>query len=224
MPGIFRLLPFAIVLTLVLSLPSSGVDTASLTIPRLSIDHDEDGDGLPDLEDILEGARKDAANKPAYRDAYYRGGYPPDNEGVCTDVIWRAFGNAGYDLKKMVDEDIRRNVRAYPRVGGHPDPNIDFRRVANLTSFFQRKAGVLTTRLTPNDPRNLGAWQGGDIVAFGRPLYHIGIVSDIRRPDGVPYMIHNASPYTREEDAILSWHKNISKIAGHYRWPKSLCD
>lgn len=31
------------------------------------------------------------------------GGYPPDNIGVCIDVVWRAFANAGYSLKDMVD-------------------------------------------------------------------------------------------------------------------------
>ena len=36
---------------------------------------------------------------------------PPDTEGVCTDVIWRAFKNAGYSLKDMVDEDIKNNFR-----------------------------------------------------------------------------------------------------------------
>lgn len=53
---------------------------------------------MQDWEDILEGARQDVRNRPVYRNAYYRGGYPPDNEGVCTDVIWRAFKNAGYDI------------------------------------------------------------------------------------------------------------------------------
>lgn len=190
-------------------------------IPRLEIDYDQDGDGIKDLDDILEGARKDAENKPNYRSAYYSGGYPPDNEGVCTDVIWRAFKNAGYNLKDMVDKDIRKNMGAYPRVGTRPDPNIDFRRVPNLESFFKRNAAVLTTELISNDVENLKDWQGGDIVVFGKPLDHIGIVSDIRREDGIPYMVHNAGPYTKEEDAILYWHENISDISGHYRWPKT---
>lgn len=191
-----------------------------LIIPRIVIDHDEDGDGIKDLEDILLGARKDLANKPTYRSVYYAGGYPPDNEGVCTDVIWRAFKNAGYNLKDLVDEDIKNNTSLYPRVEGRPDPNIDFRRVPNLFVFFERHATVLTKELIPYDVENLTQWQPGDIVIFGKPVDHIGIVSDIRRKDGVPYMIHNSGPYTKEEGAILYWHENVSKIIGHYRWPK----
>lgn len=199
---------------------NEGRRVPGYNIPKLEIDHDQDNDGINDLDDILEGARKDAENKPQYRSAYYSGGYPPGDEGVCTDVIWRAFRNAGYNLKDMVDKDIEKNMRAYPRVETRQDPNIDFRRVPNLVSFFKRNAQVLTTELIPHDVQNLGKWQGGDIVVFGRPLEHIGIVSDIRRKDGVPYMVHNAGPYTREEDAILYWHEKHSRIIGHYRWPK----
>lgn len=194
----------------------------NLQIPKVVIDHDQDGDGLQDWEDILEGARQDVRNRPVYRSAYYRGGYPPDDEGVCTDVIWRAFKNAGYDLKKLVDEDIKNNVNSYPRVEGKPDPNIDFRRVPNLKTFFDRKATVLTIEIIPNNPENLKQWQAGDIVIFGKPIDHIGIISDIRRRDGVPYLIHNGGPYTKEEDMLIDWAQNISPIIGHYRWPKKV--
>ena len=51
---------------------------------------DCDNDGIDDYTDILQGAKIEAENKPTYKSAYYAGGYPPDNEGVCTDVIWRA--------------------------------------------------------------------------------------------------------------------------------------
>ena len=71
-------------------------------IPRVVSSSDKDGDGLNDTDDILEGARKDAENKPIYTDGYHNGGYPPDDEGVCTDVIWRAFKNAGYILILMI--------------------------------------------------------------------------------------------------------------------------
>ena len=63
---------------------------------------DEDGDGIDDYTDILEGAKIEAERKPRYNSDYYVGGYPPDEEGVCTDVIWRSLKNAGYSLKEMV--------------------------------------------------------------------------------------------------------------------------
>jgi uncharacterized protein YijF (DUF1287 family) len=200
-------------------LANKGIAESQLDIPRIRSEYDHDGDGLCDADDILEGARKDAANRPRYIDAYYRGGYPPDDEGVCTDVIWRAFLNTGYDLKSMVDHDIRENLKEYPRVD-RPDPNIDFRRVLNLLPFFLRHAQELAPEAIPWNIENLKQWQGGDIVIFGPPYNHIAIISDLRRADGVPLIIHNAGPYTKEEDALLYWHKNISPIVGHFRWGK----
>ncbi len=149
-----------------------------------------------------------------------RGGYPPDDEGVCTDVIWRALKNAGFLLKDMVDEDIRKNIDLYPRVQGHPDPNIDFRRIKNLRVFFDRFATILTTEITPLDVENLKEWQAGDIVVFDDPMEHIAIISEKRNKDGVPYIIHNCGPYTQENDMLIFWHENYSPIIAHYRFPK----
>ena len=122
---------------------------------------DCDNDGIDDYTDILQGAKIEAENKPTYKSAYYSGGYPPDNEGVCTDVIWRALKNAGYSLKDMVDEDIKNNIDKYPRVDGKPDSNIDFRRVPNLKVYFERNQINLTTDLS-----KIEEWQPGDIVAL----------------------------------------------------------
>lgn len=199
--------------------PSQSESSEKLDIPRLIINSDEDGDGITDLDDILEGARKDMENKPKYRSAYYSGGYPPDDEGVCTDVIWRALKNAGFDLKSMIDKDIRDHTELYPRVEGKPDPNIDFRRVKNLIPFFKRFATELTNEIIPNDVDNLAQWQAGDIVIFGPPLDHIAIVSDNRNDEGVPLIIHNSGPYTMETDSIQDW---PSSLVYHFRFPKDL--
>ncbi|MEL1136691.1 DUF1287 domain-containing protein [Desulfitobacterium sp. THU1] len=188
-----------------------------LMVPTVDCPLDKDGDGISDTKDIVAGARDETERKPRYRDNYYEGGYPPENEGVCTDVIWRAFKHAGYDLKKMVDEDIRHNISLYPRVDGEREPNIDFRRVQNLRVYFQRYGQELTIEVFPGDIENLTQWQAGDIVTFAEPYEHIAIISDRRRPDGVPYLLHNGGPVASEEDRLLSWK---SPITGHYRFPK----
>ena len=55
-------------------------------------------------------------------------------------------------------------------------------------------------------------WQGGDIVIFQN---HIGIVSDRRNEDGIPYVIHHNDPWqTRYEQDILESREDIE---GHYR-------
>lgn len=188
----------------------------SLSIERVFSGCDKDKDGLDDLADLVEGGRAEVERQPRYASAYYRGGYPPEEEGVCTDVIWRAFKDAGYDLKEMIDEDIRINMDKYPRVNGKPDPNIDFRRVPNQVSFFRNHSQTLTTEIIPGNEENLALWQGGDIVVYGAPLWHIGIVSDRRRADGVPLLIHNGGPYPSESDILLSW---PSPLVYHFRFP-----
>lgn len=170
---------------------------------------DYDNDGIDDYTDILQGAKIEAENKPKYKSVYYSGGYPPDTEGVCTDVIWRALKNAGYTLKDMVDKDIKENTDKYPRVAGKPDPNIDFRRVPNLKVYFERNHIVLTTDLS-----EIEQWQPGDIVVFGSK--HIGIISDKRNEKGIPYLIHNGGQPIREEDFLETYDK-YEPISGHYR-------
>lgn len=172
-------------------------------------DNDYNNNGVDDYTDILLGAKKDAENKPKYKSAYYAGGYPPENEGVCTDLVWRALDNAGYSLKDLVSEDIKNNLSEYKRVD-KPDSNIDFRRVPNLLVFFERKAEKIT-----NDLTQIAEWQPGDIVIFGNS--HIGIISDKRNANGVPYLLHNGGQPNREED-ILEWYTTYNPISGHYRW------
>lgn len=177
--------------------------------------YDENNNGIDDYTDILLGARLDAQNHPKYKSAYYDGGYPPENEGVCTDVIWRAFKNAGFNLKEMIDEDIKNNQELYPIEPGNRDPNIDFRRVTNLKVFFDRFSTNLTL-----DINDIEAWNPGDIVIFGENYFHIGIISDKRNKNGIPYLIHNAGQIKREEDVLVTWSKTRI-ITGHYRFDSS---
>lgn len=179
-------------------------------IQTVHSDIDYNSNGIDDYTDILIGARKEAENHPKYKSAYYSGGYPPDNEGVCTDVIWRALKEAGYFLKDLMDEDIKNNLEAYDIV--KPDPNIDFRRVVNMQVYLKRNTIQLT-----NDPYEIEKWQPGDIVVFKG---HVAIISDKRNRKGIPYIIHNAGQLNREEDTLLRWYKRKG-IIGHYRFHKN---
>ncbi len=179
-----------------------GIDTILSSV-------DYNGNGTDDYTDILLGARKDAENHPTYDGSYHAGGYPPDNIGVCTDVVWRAFKNAGYSLRDMVDKDIKARPDAYPKVT-NPDSNIDFRRVRNLRIFFDTYAISLTL-----DINEIAEWQPGDIIIFGNDK-HIGIISDKRNRNGQPYVIHNGGQRNREEDYL-----GKSTVTGHYRFDTS---
>lgn len=172
---------------------------------------DYNNNGIDDYTDILTGAKIDAQNKPKYKSAYYAGGYPPDDIGVCSDVIWRAFKSAGYSLKDMIDKDIENNRDDYNIE--IIDKNIDFRRVVNLRVFFDKYATTLT-----NDINDIDKWQAGDIVIFGNNK-HIGIVSNYRNSDGIVYIIHNGGQPVREENYLVR-----AKVTKHYRFDASKID
>lgn len=165
--------------------------------------NDADKDGIEDYEDILLGARAFVEKKPKYKSKYYEGGYPTDGYYVCTDVIWSALKNAGYDLKALIDEDIKNNQKDYDITT--IDPNIDFRRVKNIKVFLDKYALKLTT-----DAQEYEKWQGGDIVVYPN---HIAIVSDKRTKDGKNYIIHHDGGLKYEENALEE-----KEIIGHYRF------
>ena len=163
---------------------------------------DKDGDGIDDQTDFLQSVRRYIATKPKYKSKYYRTGYPDDEFGVCTDVIAFGMKGAGYDLRELVDADIKMNKRLYQV--DVVDKNIDFRRVNNLRIFFERNTKSLTTDLT-----DVKEWQGGDIIVFKT---HIGVVSDKRNLRGIPFIIHNGGLFYEED--VLEYRTDI---VGHFR-------
>lgn len=189
--------------------------TKKLEVPSTFTEIDQNNNGIPDQLDIVITARKEVEQRTPYLSVYYDGGYPPDTEGVCTDVVWRGMMGAGIILKDLMDRDITENTELYPRVDGTPDPNIDFRRVPNQSVFFERFAESLTTEIIKGDVENLQQWQPGDIVVFlGGDFDHVGIVSDKRTKDGIPYLIHNTYPFA-SEIKLTSFN---APITGHFRW------
>lgn len=183
-------------------IPSKAYTAEDLGLTELSSTIDADGDGIDDWHDIMLGARSYIETDPSYKSRYYEGGYPDDGYGVCTDVIWKGFAAAGYDLKSLVDSHIAENPELYP---DEADPNIDFRRVKNLSIFFEHNAQSLTT--STDDPES---WQPGDIVVYEN---HIAICSDKRNKNGLPFIIHHGPLGAREADELES-----KDIIGHYRW------
>ena len=154
---------------------------------------------------MLDGVKNYVARNPKYKSKYYETGYPNDEYGVCTDVVAFGLNNAGYDLMKLVNEDIKNNIDSYNIEV--IDKNIDFRRVKNLKIYFERNAISLTT-----DVSKIEEWQGGDIIIFEN---HIGVISDSRNKNGVPFVIHHANPFQKyyEEDIL----ETRNDIVGHYR-------
>lgn len=184
---------------------------AVLTVPAFAQSQSDFGARL------AAAARAQVGVTTMYDPAYVRLAYPlgdvAADRGVCTDVVIRAYRVLGFDLQKLVHEDMRANFAAYPKTWGlkRPDRNIDHRRVQNLETFFHRQGA----RLAPT--RNVGDYQTGDIVSWrlaGSGLPHIGIVAAERLPAiPRPLIIHNIGWGVRVED-ILFQHR----IVDCFRW------
>lgn len=190
----------------------------NIKIENITTNSDINKNWIDDISDILIWARKEVENKTNYKSAYYSWWYPPSDEWVCTDVVWRALIEAGINIKDLIDKDIKNNISSYPRVWWRPDSNIDFRRVPNLDTYLKRNTLNLTTEVIPLNKENLSQWQPWDIVTFWKPHEHTWIISSKRNKDWVPYLIHNAAPVPKEQDILIYWDKNLSPIIGHYRF------
>lgn len=165
---------------------------------------DKDNDGIDDYTDILNGAQEFISKKPKYKSKYYANGYPDDDYYVCTDLIWYALKNAGYDIKELIDQDIKTNLEDYDI--DIIDPNIDFRRVRNLKVYMDKYLINLTT-----DGEDYKEFNPGDIVIFDNS--HIAIVSDKVNKKQIRYIIHHDGIHDYEEDGLLR-----HNIIGHYRF------
>jgi uncharacterized protein YijF (DUF1287 family) len=156
--------------------------------------------------------------KVQYDPSYFRISYPngdiPENKGVCTDVVIRAYRKMSIDLQEEVHEDMRKNFDKYPKIWNmkRTDTNIDHRRVPNLMTFFIRFGKVLKKSENPQD------YYPGDIVCWdlGKGIKHIGIVSNKKSDDRKRFMIvHNIGHGQILEDCLFRF-----TIIGHYRYKK----
>ncbi len=155
---------------------------------------------------------------PAYRKLVYPRGDVPPERGVCTDVVIRALRRVDIDLQELVHRDMKAAWKAYPHPNWglkRPDSNIDHRRVPNLAVFFTRHGQSLSVSKIGDD------YAPGDIVTWTVPpgVPHIGLVADVRTPQGIPLVIHNIGEGTRMEDRLFPF-----PITGHYRYPPARRD
>lgn len=166
---------------------------------------------------VIESANLQLETTKTYDPAYvvldYPNGDVSPEKGVCTDVVVRAFRNAGVDLQKEVHEDMTANFSVYPKKWGlaRADANIDHRRVPNLQTFFTRRGKSLAITQNSED------YIPGDVVSWdldNRGMTHIGLISNVWNEKTARYsIIHNIGGGAVLEDAVFNW-----KITGHYRY------
>ena len=154
--------------------------------------------------------------KVTYDPSYFSIGYPngdvPQDKGVCTDVIIRAYRKMGVDLQKNVHEDMKVNFNSYPKIWGlkTTDKNIDHRRVPNLMNYFKRNNASKPISINAED------YLPGDIVCWslGSAISHIGIVVNRKSNDEKRNLIvHNIGNGQVLQDCLFDY-----KIIGHYSY------
>jgi uncharacterized protein YijF (DUF1287 family) len=183
-----------------------------ISIPSVSFGQVSFYDRLADSTVTL--TKQIVSYDPMYFQLDYPNGDVPQDKGVCTDVVIRAYRKFGIDLQKEVHEDMKSNFSNYPKKWGlsRPDKNIDHRRVPNLMTFFTRHG---TTKPITTNPKD---FLPGDIVCWnlGGAVTHIGIVVKKKSADGQRYLIvHNIGGGQILEDCLFNF-----KIIGHYRYEK----
>lgn len=152
---------------------------------------------------------------PDYVKLDYPNGDVPADTGVCTDEVIRSYRALGFDLQKLVHEDMRRSFDAYPRNWGlkAPDKNIDHRRVPNLQTFFKRLGASLHVT------QNAADYLLGDLITCTVPPHLPHIAIGVPAPDGgsTPWIVHNIGQGPQCENRLFEF-----PLTGHYRFhPKA---
>lgn len=166
------------------------------------------------MQKLANAAHLQTGQQVTYDGTYYQIKYPggdvPDSIGVCTDVVIRAYRKVGYDLQKLIHEDMKVAHAEYNkrRVSKKLDTNIDHRRTPNMQTFFTRKGANLAVTDKEED------YQPGDIVFWDIAAGHVGVVVNVKVPGTSRYMVvHNICCGNNMEDFLFA-----AKIVGHYRW------
>ena len=159
-------------------MPKKYYKSSDFNIRILYSKVDYDNDNIDDYSDIILGAREQINNKY-------------DN---IETFLYLSLKRAGYDLEKMIYEDIEL----------YPNDYVN-NSLKNINIYLKKYYPSFT-----NDYNEIANWQPGDIIVFEND--NIGIVSDRRNKEGITLII-NYNNKVVEEDSIKKY-----PIKGHYRF------
>lgn len=170
------------------------------------------------FEELSSAAIEQTKTKVTYDPSYYSIPYPNGDVapeiGVCTDVIIRAYRKMGYDLQKLIHEDMKKAHEVYNkrRMTKKLDTNIDHRRTPNMETYFTRQGVKLSISDKDTD------YQAGDIIFWDVATGHVGLVVNEKVPGTQRnFIVHNICCGVQKEDFLFG-----AKITGHYRWNPSI--
>jgi hypothetical protein len=163
------------------------------------------------VQAAMERTKLTVRYEPAYVRLDYPNGDVPADTGVCTDEVIRSYRALGFDLQKLVHEDMKRAFAAYPKIWGlkSTDKNIDHRRVPNLQTFFKRRGASLPIT------QNAADYLPGDLITCTVPphLPHIAIVVSAPNGGTTPWIVHNIGQGPKCENRLFEF-----PLTGHYRF------
>jgi uncharacterized protein YijF (DUF1287 family) len=163
------------------------------------------------VQAAMERTKLTVRYEPAYVRLDYPNGDVPADTGVCTDEVIRSYRALGFDLQKLVHEDMKRAFAAYPKIWGlkSTDKNIDHRRVPNLQTFFKRRGTSLPVT------QNAADYLPGDLITCTVPphLPHIAIVVSAPNGGTTPWIVHNIGQGPQCENRLFEF-----PLTGHYRF------
>ena len=146
----------------------------------------------------------------SYRRIDYPNGDVPENIGVCTDVIIRAYRSINIDLQVLIHEDMVKNKSIYQkrRTTKTLDRSIDHRRCPNMRTFLERQGARVTVT------RNGSDYEPGDIVFWDIAAGHVGMVVDTKVAGTDRYeVVHNIGWGPYQNDFLFE-----AEIVDHFRW------
>ena len=155
-------------------------------------------------------ATQDVTYDGSYRIIGYPNGDVPDNIGVCTDVVIRAYRAVDVDLQTLIHEDVQTDLGYYypilsKRGTAKADPNIDHRRVHIIRKFLNKN--YPESKIKNSEP-----YLPGDIIVWDN--WHIGILIDEKIPGTDRYYaVHNMGSGPQKEDVYYDEYD-----LDHYRW------
>lgn len=206
--GLHMNIPLAAILALVFTASAATPDQVEAARTRVPLD-ETFASRL--VHAALDRTKHMVRYEPAYVALKYPGGDVPAGTGVCTDEVIRAYRALGFDLQKLVHEDMAANFRAYPKQWGlsKTDKNIDHRRVPNLQTFFKRQGASLPVTQNADD------YRPGDLITctVAGKLPHIAMVVPSPTGSGTPWIVHNIGGGPQMEDRLFEF-----PLTGHYRW------
>lgn len=132
----------------------------------------------------------------------YPGGDPGYQQGVCTDVVIRAYRFINIDFQELIHEDMKNAHSTYNKRYHTKtlDNNIDHRRTQNMQTYLTRVGARIPI------PDKVFNYKPGDIVFWDIAAGHTGIVSTKRSSKhGGFLVIHNIGGGAQYEDLLLDW-------------------